>query len=59
MAGWIKLEHVQSWVITHVYDALYRHLVIGGRRGHIATIDWAAKKLGCEVNVRETIRDVQ
>jgi U3 small nucleolar RNA-associated protein 7 len=36
-----------------------RHLLIGGQKGHIATIDWAVKKLGCEVHVHETIRDVQ
>ncbi|XP_062515395.1 uncharacterized protein LOC134190874 [Corticium candelabrum] len=36
-----------------------RYLLIGGKMGHIATINWATKKLGCEVHVGETIRDVQ
>jgi len=35
-----------------------RHAVLGGRRGHLATFDWQKAKLGCEVQVRETVRDV-
>ena len=36
-----------------------RSLLIGGNKGHVATMDWRSKKLGCEFHVRETIRDVQ
>jgi U3 small nucleolar RNA-associated protein 7 len=36
-----------------------RHLLMGGRKGHVASLDWKTGKLGCEVYLNETIRDVQ
>ena len=36
-----------------------RHLLIGGSKGHVATLDWKDKRLGAEFHVRETVRDVQ
>ncbi len=36
-----------------------RHLLIGGRKGHVATFDWATGKLGCELHLGETVRDIQ
>ncbi|KAJ2358944.1 putative U3 small nucleolar RNA-associated protein 7 [Coemansia erecta] len=35
-----------------------RHMLIGGRKGHLATLDWRNGKLGAELHVRETVRDV-
>jgi U3 small nucleolar RNA-associated protein 7 len=44
------------------YTARYsrdgRDLLIGGRKGHVATMDWREGKLGMELNLGETVRDV-
>ncbi|KAJ1890566.1 putative U3 small nucleolar RNA-associated protein 7, partial [Kickxella alabastrina] len=40
------------------YSANGRNLLLGGRKGHLATMDWRNGRLGCELHVRETVRDV-
>jgi len=35
-----------------------RHVVLGGRKGHLAVLEWQAMKSVTEVQVRETTRDV-
>ncbi|ORX72633.1 BING4CT-domain-containing protein [Linderina pennispora] len=35
-----------------------KFLLLGGRKGHLATMDWRNGNLTCEFHVRETIRDV-
>ena len=36
-----------------------RHLLLAGRKGHVATCEWRDGKPGCELNLNETVRDAK
>ena len=36
-----------------------RWLLLAGRKGHVSTMDWSGGKLGCELQLRETVRDAK
>jgi len=40
------------------YTRAGRHLLLGGRRGHLAVMEWQKQRLVCEVQVAETTRAV-
>ncbi|KAJ2004245.1 putative U3 small nucleolar RNA-associated protein 7 [Coemansia thaxteri] len=52
----LKLNEFGPYAMDYTTNG--RHLLIGGRKGHLATMDWRSGKLGAEFHVRETIRDV-
>lgn len=41
------------------YSRNGRELLLGGRKGHVATFDWREGRLGCELQLGETVRDVR
>ncbi|KAJ3155018.1 Small subunit (SSU) processome component [Geranomyces variabilis] len=53
----LKLNDFGAYSVDYTRNG--KHMLIGGRKGHIATFDWKAGRLGCEVHVRETVRDVK
>ena len=35
-----------------------RAQLLGGRKGHVALMDWSRGRLECELHLKETVRDV-
>jgi U3 small nucleolar RNA-associated protein 7 len=40
------------------YTTNGQHLLLGGRKGHIAVVDWESARITRELHVKETVRDV-
>ena len=36
-----------------------KNILFAGRKGHVATFNWRTGKLGCEIQLGETVRDVK
>ncbi|KAI9016933.1 WD40-repeat-containing domain protein [Gaertneriomyces semiglobifer] len=53
----LKLDDFGPYALDYTRNGT--NMLIGGRKGHIATFDWKNGKLGCELHVKETIRDVK
>ncbi|KAM3452885.1 hypothetical protein MY3296_004154 [Beauveria thailandica] len=53
----LKLDALGPYVFD--YSRNGRELLLGGRKGHVASMDWREGKLGCEIQLHETVRDVK
>ncbi|KZF19860.1 BING4CT-domain-containing protein [Xylona heveae TC161] len=53
----LKLEGLGPYTADYTRNG--RSLLLAGRKGHIATMDWRDGKLGCEMQLGETVRDAK
>lgn len=53
----LKLDALGPYICD--YSRNGRELLLAGRKGHVATMDWREGKLGCELQLGETIRDIK
>ncbi|KAJ8605035.1 hypothetical protein MRB53_041580 [Persea americana] len=53
----LKLDTFGPYVSDYTRNG--RGLLLAGRKGHIATMDWRDGKLGCELHLKETVRDAK
>lgn len=54
----LKLEELGPYDVCE-YTRNGRDLLIAGRKGHVACLDWRDGKLGCELQLGETVRDAK
>lgn len=53
----LKLEELGPYTADYTLNG--RGLLLAGRKGHVATMDWRSGILGCELQLRETVRDAK
>lgn len=53
----LKLGELGPYIADYTRNG--RELLLAGRKGHTATMDWRDGKLGCEIQLGETIRDAK
>lgn len=53
----LKLDALGPYVCDYTRNG--RELLLAGRKGHVATMDWREGKLGCEIQLGETVRDAK
>lgn len=53
----LRLENLGPYVCEYTRNG--RELILAGRKGHVATMDWRQGKLICELQLGETVRDVR
>lgn len=53
----LKLEGLGPYHCEYTRNG--RELLLAGRKGHVATMDFREGKLGCELQLGETIRDIR
>ncbi|KAH7359948.1 NUC141 domain-containing protein [Pyrenochaeta sp. MPI-SDFR-AT-0127] len=52
----LRLDNLGPYDVCQ-YSRNGRDLLLAGRKGHVATFDWRDGKLGCELQLNETVRD--
>lgn len=53
----LKLDQLGPYVCDYTRSG--KDLLLAGRKGHVATMDWREGKLGCELQLGETVRDAK
>ena len=53
----LKLEGLGPYGASYTRNG--RKLLLSGRKGHVATMDWRGGQLGCELQLGETVRDAK
>lgn len=53
----LKLEELGPYVCDYTRNG--KGLLLAGRKGHVATMDWRDGRLGCELQLGETVRAVR
>lgn len=53
----LKLEGLGPYTTDYTRNG--RALLLAGRKGHVASMDWRGGQLGCELQLRETVREAK